>query len=303
MGVDVSARQASATTLLSTVIEKFETEFAPHHYRVREDGKEAWRFQCQHLRRLLGKYSLAALTPQAVADYRDARLKEKRHGKLIGPATTRKELFLLSKILDVSRKEFGYALPNGNPVAAVRKPKESKARERRLNNDEWEALAEQLQKSRNRMLWPAFVLAVETANRQAEILNLMWEHVDLKNQVALLHDPEKIKSGETRAIPLSSRAVEALERLRRFQAIPDKPKGLVVPVRRMTLYSAFKAACQRADIKNLTWHDGRHEALSRLSELGLSIPELASISGHKTWKTLSKYVHLKQTAALAKKLG
>ena len=70
----------------------------------------------------------------------------------------------------------------------------------------------------------------------------------------------------------------------------------------MTLYHAFVAARNRAGIDNYTFHDLRHEALSRLAERGdLIVLELASISGHRSLQMLQKYTHL-QAAHLAKKL-
>ena len=62
---------------------------------------------------------------------------------------------------------------------------------------------------------------------------------------------------------------------------------------RRTLYAAFSRACERAGIKNLTFHDLRHEALSRLAESGdFSALELAAVSGHKTLQMLKRYTHL-----------
>jgi integrase len=56
------------------------------------------------------------------------------------------------------------------------------------------------------------------------------------------------------------------------------------------LYSTFKRACGRAKIEDCTWHDLRHESVSRWAERGdLSIHELAAISGHKTLQMLKRY--------------
>lgn len=65
---------------------------------------------------------------------------------------------------------------------------------------------------------------------------------------------------------------------------------------------AFGRACKRANLTNTHFHDVRHEAVSRFFELGLSLPEVAAISGHKTWAMLKRYTHLK-AEDLAKKLG
>jgi len=133
--------------------------------------------------------------------------------------------------------------------------------------------------------------------RQGELLNLDWKDIDKKRRLALLLDPEKIKTEEPRAVPLTSRALAVLE------SIPRSTTGKVFPVERLTLYHAFVAACKRAGIKDYTWHDLRHEALSRLAERGdLSVLELAAISGHKTLQMLKRYTHL-QAEKLAQKLG
>ena len=46
-----------------------------------------------------------------------------------------------------------------------------------------------------------------------------------------------------------------------------------------------------AGLPNIRFHDLRHEAISRLFEKGLSVPEVASISGHRTPSQLFRYAH------------
>ena len=55
---------------------------------------------------------------------------------------------------------------------------------------------------------------------------------------------------------------------------------------------------KRAGIKNLRFHDLRHEAISRFFEMGLSMPEVALISGHKDPRMLFRYTHLRATDIL-----
>lgn len=292
-GVFVSASDAERTTL-DELIDRFVTEFAPHHYRKREDEKEAWRFQCARLKDVLGAYSLAALDQKLVATYRDDRIAGKGERKPVSESSVRKELFMLSKVLGFAETECGINLPRGNPVDKIRKPSETRSRDRRLTGDEWKQLEVQCQRSRNRHLWPALQLSVETAMRQGELLAMRWENFDKKRCLAFL--PET-KNGEARSVPLSKKAVEVIDALSRDLS------GVVFPVERMTLYHAFAAAAKRANIENYTWHDLRHEALSRLAERGdLSVLEMAAVSGHKTLQMLKRYTHL-QAETLAKKLG
>ena len=248
------------------------------HYKAREDGKEAWRFQLNHIDDKLGAKTLAELDQKLVADYRDERLK------LVSGTTVRKELYLLSKVLGFAQMELGINLPNGNPVLKIRKPAEAKGRDRRLNDSEWSDLELECRKSRNIYLWPLVALARETCMRQGELLKMQWEDVDWKRKFVFLHDT---KNGQARAVPLSPTAIDILKNL------PRSITGTIFPVERMTLLHAFQGALKRAKITDFRFHDLRHEAISRLAERGdFSVLDMAAVSGHKTIQMLGRYTHL-----------
>ena len=278
----------SEKTTVAEIIDRFTKEFAPFHYRRREDCAEAWRFQCAKLKEKLGRYYLSALDQRTVADYRDERLKQVSEG------TVRKELYMLSKIWGFAEMEAGIELPRGNPVMKIRRPSEGRPRSRRLTKEEWDRFEVQCRKSRNILLWHSVQLAVETAMRQGEILGLRWKDVDLEDGVAFLLET---KNGEARTVPLTTRAIEILN------SLPGRKSGQVIQLERMTLYHAFAAAVKRANIKDFTFHDLRHEAISRLAERGdLTMLELSQFSGHKTLQMLKRYTHL-DAKDLAKKIN
>lgn len=60
--------------------------------------------------------------------------------------------------------------------------------------------------------------------------------------------------------------------------------------------NAFKLTWRRtadaAGLDDLHFHDLRHEAISRLFEKGLSMREIASISGHRDFRMLARYAHV-----------
>ena len=58
----------------------------------------------------------------------------------------------------------------------------------------------------------------------------------------------------------------------------------------------------KAGFKEIRFHDLRHEAISRFFEKGLTIPEVASISGHSTPQMLFRYAHADQSK-IAEKLA
>lgn len=291
---------AAEKLLFESLAVRFRKEFAPHHYRA-----AGWGHKLDHLVRLLGKYSLAALSPEVVAGYRDARLQEadaryknKKVAPRVSSATVKSELDVLSKVLDVGHKEFGVPLPAGNPVSSIRKPAGSKSRDYRLSENEWCSLIDACNRSLNRWLAAGVLLAVETATRQGELRALEWKNVDLRRRVAILrYFDGASKLGEERAVPLSSAAIAALE------ALPRHISGRVIPLPKQTLYSAFKTACRRAGVPSYRWHDIRHEALSRLGDRGdFSVLDMSAVSGHKTLGMLKKYTHL-NAEKLAARLG
>jgi integrase len=283
-------------TLLDDVIKAFRTNFAPHHYRG-----SAWANKLDRLSNRLGAYSLASITADRVAWYRDERLKDPdprykdpKTAPRLSAATVKTEIDMLSKVLDVAAKEMRIALPAGNPVSMIRKPVSAPPRERRLTSGEAANLFNACQQSRNRWLLPAVQLSIETGMRQGELLGLKWADIDLTKRVAYL---AQTKNGTARAVPLSSKAAELMQGLAR------DIRGNLIPVEKQTLHSAFKAACGRAKLHDFRWHDLRHEALSRLAERGdLSVLELSAISGHKTLRLVQMYVQL-HAAQLAQKLG
>lgn len=294
-GVFQSTSEAEKTTF-KELVKQFEKQFAPHHYRDR-GGNETWRFQVARLDEWFGEYNLAVIDQGLVARFRDERLAGSADRRAVGESSVRKELYMLSKVLGFAEKELGITLPRGNPVERIRKPRDSRARDRRLTAEEWAKVETECRASRNRWLAPAVTVAVETAMRRGELLSLEWRHVDKQRRLALLLDPDKIKNGEPRAVPLSSRALAVLE------ALPRDLKGKVFPVDQVTLTRAFTRACTRAKVADYHWHDLRHEALSRLAERGdFSVLEMAAVSGHKTLQMLKRYTHL-QAEKLAQKLG
>ena len=66
--------------------------------------------------------------------------------------------------------------------------------------------------------------------------------------------------------------------------------------------SAWQRLIKRTGIVDLRFHDLRHEAISRFFEMGLSVPEVALISGHRDYRMLQRYTHLKPEELVSKLL-
>ncbi len=228
-----------------------------------------------------------------IANFRDERLSQTnpKTGSLISPSTVRLEMSLLSNVFDIGRIEWGVC--ESNPVLNVRKPKAAPGRDRRLTAREERQIMRYCHAHPTPDLYVLVVLAIETAMRQGELLKLEWEHISLQRRIAHLPDT---KNGSKRDVPLSLKARDVLIH------IGARTKGKVFGYTANGLKSAWRIMLQRLDIKDLHFHDLRHEACSRLFELGtLDIMEIAAISGHKSLSMLKRYTHLK-ASRLVKKL-
>lgn len=254
--------------------------------------QESYRID-QLCRCSLAHKELRDISSPDIAKYRDERLDQVnlRTGKKISAATVRLEMSLLSSLFEVARIEWGSS--ESNPVVNVRKPKSPPGRDRRLLPREERKILRHCHHYPNPELYSIVVLALETAMRQGEILKLTWEHINFKSRVA--HLPET-KNGTKRDVPLSQKARDALVRL------GPKTKGRVFTYTSNGLKSSWRYMLIKLGIEDLHFHDLRHEACSKLFELGtLDVMEVAAISGHKSLSMLKRYTHLR-AARLVKKL-
>ncbi len=196
----------------------------------------------------------------------------------ISPASVNRELNLISAIFSQC-VEWEYF--DSNPIKSVKRPKSPKHRERRISAAEEQAIIERLgtdPSTSSGQVALAFILALETGMRRGEILNLKWPAIHLADKYLVVTDS---KNSDSRQVPLSSRAVDVLMRLYDSK----RPVFKVTPA---TLTALFKRACDKEGISGLTFHDSRHEAVSRLAKK-IDVMSLAKIIGHRDLKSLMIY--------------
>jgi integrase len=268
-GVFVSRLESESTTL-KDALDRYKNEILPT-----KKSQVSVLSQIRLLSDRLGQYSLAAATPTLLAKYRDER------GKEVGPQSVKHDLSLLSRLFNVAIKEWGIALPMGNPVRQIRMPKLPSGRDRRVPSQELEKL---VTASGSKEFGDLVRFAVETGMRRGEIVSMKWEHVDLKKRILLI--PET-KIGTPRTVPLS------LEAMRILSHLPIRIDGSIWNISPNWLSHVFANSCKRAGIEGLRFHDLRHEATSRFFEKGLNPMQVATITGHKTLQMLKRYTHLK----------
>lgn len=273
-------RTPAERTTLAELLDRYAKEVLPD----KKDQKPCL-YRIKVVKKHLGHYAIAKLDSKILSRYRDARLKN------LGEQSVRHELLLVSRVLNIAAKEWGFHLPHDNPTSLIKLPKLARARSRRLKDEELRTLTEVLEG--NPVMLCLVQFALETGMRRGEIVSLLWKDIHIKERVAILTET---KNGESRCVPLSSKAVRILGNL------PRRIDGKVFGLQSDSISQAFNRACQKAGIEDLRFHDLRHEATSRFFEKGLNMMEVSSITGHKTLQMLKRYTHLKATE-LAQKLG
>lgn len=311
-GVFVSRAEAEATTLREA-LERYEREVT-----IRKKGAEQEKYRIRSLIAM----PLAARTLAGIRGAEAARLRDDELARGLAPSTVMKTLALLSHLFETARKEWGIEVDN--QVKKIGKPKVDNARERRLSVGEMHYLfaaiddpgdAVKATGGDRRNVWTPIIArwAIETAMRQGEILALEWKHVDLGKQTA--HLPAT-KNGTPRTVPLSMAAIALIRPADNVQRLRN---GKVFPTTAAALKQSFSRAVARgrrlyvtdcgrdervpdpAFLENLTFHDLRHEATSRLAEK-LQMHELMRVTGHKDTRMLARYYH-PRAEDLARKLG
>lgn len=204
-------------------------------------------------------------------------------GGVVSPATVRRDMNLLSSIFETARTQWKWI--SSNPTHEVERPKNSKPRNRRIAADELTQMMEQLKfdgqstpTMTTQMVALAFLLAIETGMRQGEIMTLEWVDVHLKDRFVHLN---MTKNGDERDVPLSPRALQLMMMLKR-----DKVRCF--PFKASVCDATWRKARNRTTIKDLHFHDSRHEAVTQLAKK-LALLDLAKMIGHRDIKSLMIY--------------
>ena len=214
--------------------------------------------------------NLLQLSSKDIAEYKDRRLKE------VSPTTFNKDLSFLKVAVDIAIFDWGINIPF-NPCRNVKRLKQPRPRNRRLEGDEQTRLIEACAMSDNKYLKFMVQFSIETAIRQGELLKLTHKKINWNDRLMILTDT---KNGEDREVPLSEKAYLILK------SQITRIDGRIFPMTKDSLKFWFKQAKRRAKIKDFRWHDLRRHACSLFFERGLSVPEVQTISGHRDPRVL-----------------
>jgi integrase len=106
-------------------------------------------------------------------------------------------------------------------------------------------------------------------------------------------DPRQKKGNDQRIPLLAVSGYDAFALIEEQRSVRGNEDDRIFPFNHRSAGTAFTRAVRDLKIEDLHFHDLRHEGTSRLFEAGFPIQHVALVTGHKDWKMLRRYTHLK----------
>jgi integrase len=230
----------------------------------------------------LGSKAAISLTVENVDAYRLARFGEKTvRNKPPMPATLDRELELLKRILNyaVDCKK----LPL-NPLQRAKFLRVPNVRRSAVDEELFQRLLDACDSD----LKAIVLIGFDTGMRKREVLDFIWEQVDLRDGVIRLSQQDT-KAEDARLVVLTTRAIEALKGL--VRGLPHTP---VFPnpatgeswndIRKM-----WNRARKAAGLSGLWVHDLRRSFVTGARKAGVAESVVMKMSGHKTRAVFDRY--------------
>jgi integrase len=279
------ARQEDNDPRLSDVIDRY----------ISESERAIGRTKAQVLR-TIKSFDIASMR---CSDITSADLVSFAQSITANPSTRQNYLSHLSAIFAIARPAWGYPLEPQAIKDAFTVSKrlgvtgKANSRERRPTLDELDRLMTHFADVKAKRpasipMQKIIAFAIFSTRRQEEITRILWD--DYEGDRVLVRDmkhPGDKLGNHTwcELVPEARAIVDSM----------SKVGARIFPYTTDAISAAFTRACHVLGIKDLHFHDLRHEGVTRLFEMGRTIPQAASVSGHRSWSSLKRYAHIRQT--------
>lgn len=217
----------------------------------------------------------------------------------VTPQTVQNYLSHLSAVFAIARPAWGYPLDQQaiKDAFAVAKrlgiTAKGRSRDRRPTLGELDRLMGHFgevkaRRPRSAPMQKIIAFAIFSTRRQEEITRIAWPDYDTSRVLVrdMKHPGDKAGNDTWCDLPPEASAI--------IETMP-RSKGPIFPYSTDAISAAFTRACAVLGIEDLHFHDLRHDGVSRLFETGRTIPQAASVSGHRSWSSLKRYTHLRQS--------
>lgn len=228
-----------------------------------------------------GKHSrLKDLTPQKIEKFKSIMKTDHQN------STVNRYLEALSKMFNIA---ISNNLIKENPLKEIKKLKQNNHKIRFLTKEEEKALFEVFNENKSYHYFiPIVICALQTGMRKGEILNLTWNNIDFENKfIELL----QTKSGKARKIPISTKLMKELTKIKETKISEYVFANPYTKTKYQFIHKGFDEAVRKANITNFRFHDLRHTAATRMTEMGIDLAVVQEILGHCDVKTTMRYAH------------
>lgn len=256
----------------------------------------------QMLKRELGKLTLADIDRERLVKFGRARAASGA-----GPVTVSMDIGAIRLV--VSHAAAVHGLPvKVEPIDLARIALKrlgligkSNERDRRPTEEEIARLVAHFEGNERQLIPMGRIIqfAIATAMRQEEICRVTWNDLNARTKMLTIRDRKdpRAKKGNDQRIPLLSvSGYDAFALIEEQRALRANDDERIFPFNHKSISARFTRTCQELGIEDLHFHDLRHEGTSRLFEAGFAIHQVALVTGHKDWKMLRRYTHLRPEA-------
>lgn len=218
----------------------------------------------------------------------------------VQPQTVQSYLSHLSGVFTIARPAWGYPLDEkamADAQVVARKlglASDSKERSRRPTLQELDVILNRFSqihayRPHTAPMVEIVLFALFSTRRQDEIARLAWADLDVEHSRVLVRDMKHPgdKIGNDTWCELVPEALAVALR-------QPRDGELIFPYTASAVSASFTRCAAFLGVEDLHFHDLRHEGTSRLFELGWTIPQVASVTGHRSWESLKRYTHIKQ---------
>lgn len=282
--------------IIREVISRYMAEVAIMHKSKQRSGAIA-----QYWYDFFGDIPVSEVTSSLLSSYKAERLVGKiMHGKgkgrKAGPSTVKKELGFLRQVLNYAMAEWdedwdGYFKKYpADPVKKVMRGLKDVERCRLISHAEAATLSGTLP------IWlaPIVIVGCQTGLRESNIAYLEQSEVDFLRGIILI-PAEKTKNGKPMIIKMTTLVQQTLlDALRHRKSASayffTDADGNAYDPKRISM--AFMRATRRANLRDLRFHDLRHDFASVLANEGATLYQIQQLLGHSDPRMTQRYTHL-----------
>lgn len=262
--------------------------------------KAIGKTKAQVLNTIRNEYEIANLRCDRVDSTDIVNFAQELHNRpgLSSPATVLNYLSHLQAVFTIAPAAWGFALRPAEMEAAMTVcqrlglTSKSQKRERRTTLDELDLLFDHFNKTlvsrpNSCPMVKIIAFAIFAIRRQEEVSEITWADYEPQNKRVMVrnmkHPGEKIGNDVWCVLTDEAQAI--------IESMP-KISDRIFPYSTDAISANFTRACKVLGIENLHFHDLRHEGISRLFEMGWTLPLVATVSAHRSWQSLSRYTHI-----------